>query len=82
LIFSAIEESLVAVMMRSVTPTSDKTFGTVLLATTAQKDQKYVENYVQNQSTHSLHLNSKTFIILKFELSLQSTFTKVSKQLL
>ena len=60
-------------MMRSVTPTSDKTFGTVFLATTVEKDQKYVENYVQNQSTHSLHLNNETFIISKFELSLQST---------
>ena len=29
-------------------------------------------NDVQNQSTHSLHLNNETFIILKFELSLKS----------
>ena len=68
-------------MMRSVTPTSHKqTFGHVVLATTAEKDQKYVENYVQNPYTHSFYLNSKTFIILKFELSLQSTY--VSEQLL
>ena len=62
MIFSAIEQSLVAVMMRSVTPTGEKTFGTMLLATTAEKGQKYVENYVQNQSTHSLHLTAKPLL--------------------
>ena len=40
-------------MMRSVTPTSDKTFGTVLLATTAEKDQKYVETELRPKSVYT-----------------------------